>query len=67
MNIRKNIEAVFVAAAMLGVFASYATAKPPVVQLAKAAPARAVAADAKMQVVVITGRRLSAAEKAALI
>jgi hypothetical protein len=66
MKIRKNLEAIFLAAAALGMFASYATAKVPVLQVVKAAPAGAVAADATMQVVVIKGHRLSAAEKAAL-
>jgi hypothetical protein len=66
MKIRKNLEAVFLAAAALGMFASYATAKVPVLQVAKAAPVSAVAADANMQVVVVKGHRLSAAEKAAL-
>ncbi|MFL6675712.1 MAG: hypothetical protein ACJ8LG_20750 [Massilia sp.] len=66
MKFRKNLEAVFLAAAVLGTFASYATAEVPAIQVAQVAPANVVAADASMQVVVITGQRLSAAEKAAL-
>jgi hypothetical protein len=66
MKFRKNLEAVFLAAAALGTFASYATAKVPAAPAVKAAPVSAVAADPAMQVVVVKGHRLSAAEKAAL-
>jgi hypothetical protein len=66
MKIRKNLEAVFLAAAVLATFASYATAKERVYGAAPSAAVSA-AADSKMQVVVIKGHRLSAAEKAALI
>ncbi|RJG21293.1 hypothetical protein [Massilia cavernae] len=65
MNIRKNAEAIFLAAAVMGTFAAYATAEVPKVRAAKAAQL-ASAADSKMQVVVITGKRLTAAEKAEL-
>lgn len=70
MKIMKNFEAAFVAAAIVATFASYATARESAHQSvqAAAAPAAAiaVAADAPMQVVVIKGHRLSAAEKARL-
>ena len=65
MNIRKNAEAIFLAAAVMGTFAAYATAEVPQARAAKAAQV-AAAADSKMQVVVIAGKRLTAAEKAEL-
>jgi len=64
-NLFKDMEAIFVVAAVLLTAASYATAAvpgyktTPVVQSAKA--------DTPMQVVTITGKRLTASEKAALI
>jgi hypothetical protein len=62
MNIRKNFEPVFLVAAVLVAFASFAAAKVPAFHANKP-----VVLDAsKMQVVVIKGHRLSAAEKAAL-
>lgn len=64
MNIRKNAEAIFLAAAVMGTFAAYATAEVPQARAAKAA--QVAAADSNMQVVVITGKRLTAAEKAEL-
>ena len=70
MNIRKNAEAFFLAAAIVGTFVSYATAAEPVRFTAAAVvtpfAARVVASDSTMQVVVIKGQRLSAAQKAAL-
>ncbi|WP_348700343.1 hypothetical protein [Duganella fentianensis] len=60
MNIAKNMEAIFLAALVIAGATSYATA---------AVPERAVAikADtAAVQVVHVTAKRLSAAEKAAL-
>lgn len=65
MNIRKNAEAIFLAAAFMGVTAAYATADVPRPRPAQPAQLTA-AADSNMQVVVITGKRLSAAEKAQL-
>jgi hypothetical protein len=65
MNIRKNAEAVFLAAAVMATFAAYATAEVPKYRAAKQAQL-AQLADANMQVVVITGKRLSAEEKAQL-
>ena len=62
MKVRKNLEAVFLAAAVLATLTSYATASIPAAQPAKAA----VVAEAKMQVVTITHKRLTAVEKAQL-
>jgi hypothetical protein len=66
MKVRKNLEAVFLAAAVLATFATYAIADEPVRFAAAPAAASAVAADSTMQVVVIKGHRLTAAEKADL-
>ncbi|NHZ34255.1 hypothetical protein [Massilia rubra] len=64
MKVRKNLEAVFLAATVMVTFAAYATADVPV--RATAAPAHAAAvADSTMTVVVVSAKRLSAAEKAA--
>ncbi|MDL2358532.1 MAG: hypothetical protein QFF03_25065 [Pseudomonadota bacterium] len=65
MNIRKNAEAVFLAAAVVATFATYAMAAEPVHFSAPAAVS-STASNSAMQVVVIKGHRLSAAEKAAL-
>ncbi|SHH05239.1 hypothetical protein [Massilia sp. CF038] len=65
MNIRKEFEAVFIAAVVVTSFAAYATAKVPNVQIAQASPA--AVADGKMSVVVVKGKRLTAAQKAAAI
>jgi hypothetical protein len=66
MKVRKNFEAVFLAAAIVAVPASYAAEQVPVLRAAKVMQAGSVAADARMPVVVVTAHRLSAAEKAAL-
>jgi hypothetical protein len=66
MKVRQNLEAVFVIAAAVGTFASYATAKVPAPQVARVVQAAPVADAAPMQVVYITAKRLTAAEKAAL-
>ena len=70
MNIRKNAEAIFLAAAIVGAFVSYAMAAEPVrfIPTTVAAPvaAKAVAGESQMQVVVVRAHRLSAAQKAAL-
>jgi hypothetical protein len=66
MKVRKNLEAVFLAAAVLTTFAAYATAEVPV---ARVAPAKAIvtaAVDSNVAVVVVKAKRLTAAEKAAL-
>jgi hypothetical protein len=67
MNIAKNMEAIFVVAAVLLGASAYATAALPDAA-APAAPAavRAAAPAAKMQVVVVSAKRLSAAQKASL-
>jgi hypothetical protein len=63
MKAPKNFEALFLAAALMATVASYATAAVSTEVPLHAAPA---AKAAPMQVVVIKGHRLSAAEKAAL-
>ena len=63
MNIAKNMEAIFVAAIVVISATSFATAAVPAIH---AAPAVVKADAAKMQVVTITAKRLTAAEKAAL-
>lgn len=61
MNIAKNMEAIFFAAIALVSVTSFATAEAPV----RAAPqANAAVAEAPMQVVTISAKRLTAAEKA---
>jgi hypothetical protein len=62
MKLRKNLEAVFIVAAVVTNFASYAVASaqaPEVVRTAQAV-------NQKMPVVVVKAHRLTAAEKAAL-
>ena len=66
MKLRKNLEAVFLVAAVMATFASYATADVPARRAAAPAVVSAPVADSAMQVVVIKGHRLSAAEKAQL-
>jgi len=61
MNIAKNMEAIFFAAIALVSVTSFATAEAPV----RAVPqANAAVAEAPMQVVTISAKRLTAAEKA---
>jgi hypothetical protein len=63
MNIRKNFEALFLAAAALGLVASYATARErPVEMVETSFPALS---NSYVQTIVISAPRLSAAEKAA--
>ncbi len=66
MKIRKNLEGVFLAAVVITTFAAYATAHVPAVRMAQAGPA-AVAADGKMNVVVVKAKRLTAVQKAAAL
>jgi hypothetical protein len=66
MKVRQNLEAVFVIAAASGTFASYATAKVPAPQATPAVLAAPVVDAAPVQLVYITAKRLTAAEKAAL-
>lgn len=65
MKLRKNLEAVFLVAAVVTNFASYAVASSQEPAMLRSTPAAAVAGP-KMQVVVVKAHRLSAAEKAAL-
>jgi hypothetical protein len=64
MNIAKNMEAVFVATVILAGVATYATAK--VNPVAVPAPAAKVATQERMVTIVVTTKRLTAAQKAAL-
>jgi hypothetical protein len=67
MNIAKNMEFIFVAATILACGTGMATAKSlrPVVR-GIAPPAAVLAAKSPMPVVVVSAKRLNAAEKAAL-
>jgi hypothetical protein len=65
MKLRKNLEAVFLVAAVVTNFASYAVASAQAGERAGAAHA-VQAVDRKIPVVVVKAHRLSAAEKAAL-
>ena len=65
MKVRKNLEAVFLVAAIVTNFAAFATAQEPAPRAS--APAAASVADVgQMQVVVVKAKRLTAAEKAAM-
>jgi hypothetical protein len=64
MKVRKNFEAIFVVAAVLATVATYASAHVPAQAIAAPAAVKAVASEQPMQVVVIKGHRLTAAEKA---
>lgn len=66
MKVRKNLEAVFLAAAVLANFTSYAVAKVHAAPAAKTVQAVAFAPDARMHVVVVKAKRLTAAQKAML-
>ena len=75
MNIAKNMESIFVAAIVVASATSFATAAVPTtrafapVATRVAAPAAAAVAKTDtgaMQIVTVTAKRLSAAEKAAL-
>ena len=65
MNIAKNMEAIFLAAVALASVTSIATASTQAQRIEPPAFTQA-AADSNMIVVTITGKRLTAAEKAAL-
>ncbi len=68
MNVLKNMELIFVAAASLAVVTSYATASTPALEVPAVAVVTVAAAPAsKMPVIVVAAKRLTAAEKAALI
>jgi hypothetical protein len=63
----RNFEALFLAAAAMATFATYATAAMPVrAALAPATSSYAADSVPAMQVVVIKGQRLTPAQKAAL-
>lgn len=70
MNIAKNMEAIFIATAIIAGATSIATASTPAPRIFIAADTVATVATvtnaAPMHVVTITAKRLSAAEKAAL-
>ena len=69
MNIAKNMEFIFVAAIAVAGLTSIATAAVPKFHAAPAARTAMVqvaSADASMNTVIVVGKRLSAAEKAAL-
>jgi hypothetical protein len=67
MNVLKNMEVIFAAAASLALVTSYATASAPVIAVPAAAIAAVDVSPAKMPVVIVAAKRLTAAEKAALI
>ena len=62
MNIRKNFEGLFLVAAAVGIFASYASAETIVAP----APVMAYVAAPAVPVVHVVGHRLTAAERANL-
>jgi hypothetical protein len=64
MNIAKNMEAIFFAAIALISVTSFATASADA-PASRVTHASAMAAEGPMQVVVVSAKRLSAAEKAA--
>jgi hypothetical protein len=64
MNIAKNMESIFIAALCVASMSSLAHAAVP--SHHSAAPVMAQADSAKMQVVTITAKRLSVAQKAQL-
>lgn len=68
MNIAKHMESIFLAAAVIGAATSYASAADAdATRLALSAPvSQMVVHQAKMPVVVVAAKRLTAAEKAAL-
>lgn len=67
MNIVKNMEAVVIAAVALTFVTAMASAEAPRAPSAvSSAPAAAVKADTDMTTIVVTGKRLTAAQKANL-
>ncbi len=65
MKFRKNIDGIFLAVAVMTTWAAFATAEVPAVSAPALVQASTIA-DAKMQVVVIKAKRLTAQEKASL-
>ena len=66
MNIAKNMEAIFVSAAVLIGATSLATAAVPAHRAAAPAAAVQLADAGKIQVVTVSAKRLTSAQKAAL-
>ena len=64
--IRENTEAVFLAAAVAGLTGAIVTSPGALVIQERPVQATSAGLDSNMQVVIIKGKRLSAAEKAAL-
>ncbi|MDX8125131.1 hypothetical protein SKZ59_25445 [Janthinobacterium sp. GMG2] len=67
MNALKNMGITFVAAAIIAIGASFATAGANTVEVSASSTVIAQAADSTMPVVTVSARRLTAAEKAAFI
>jgi len=67
MNALKNIEIAFAAAAVIAIGASFATAGANTLEVSATSVVIAKADNAQMPIVTVSARRLSAAEKAALI
>lgn len=67
MHALKNMEITFVAAAIIAIGASFATAGANTLEVSASSTVIAQAADSTMPVVTVSARRLSAAEKAAFI
>ena len=67
MHALKNMEITFVAAAIIAIGASFATAGANTVEVSANSTVIAQAADSTMPVVTVSARRLTAAEKAAFI
>ncbi len=66
MNALKHMEAIFVVVASVALGLAFATTEPKAIEVA-ADPVVAVQAEQPMPVVTIAAKRLTAAEKAALI
>ena len=67
MKALKNMEIAFVAAAVIAIGASFATAGANTLEVSATSSVIAKAADVNMPVVTVSARRLTAAEKAAFI
>ena len=67
MHALKNMVITFVAAAIIAIGASFATAGANTVEVSASSTVIAQAADSTMPVVTVSARRLTAAEKAAFI
>jgi hypothetical protein len=65
MNIAKNMEAIFFVAIALAGVTGFATASAPAAAPATQGPVASVAPQAAMQVVTVSAKRLTPAEKAA--